>query len=265
MLFLNQKGFSTVELLITLGFLGAVIYGGISVLEEQKKQIIQANQEIQMTAITHDLRQLLKRREQCQRSLQGLNPNTSADKIKHFYQKEQGAFSPTNSWVHAYSNEDILKISQGAAQLGIKSYSLNDSDIEVGPEDKTTELIIKFNRGSLLDNEIRYPTKKIKLFYELNTQGEIRTCSLTPLKKESPYWKINTLKKQLIYSGEALGIALNSPEADLDIQGPFLLRPVQAQLSLTNCSPEQQGQIISLGNRRRIFYCDSRLWRLLAP
>lgn len=78
MLFLNQRGLSTVELLITLGFLGAVVYGGISVLEKQKSQIIEANQEIQMTTITHELRELLQKRPLCQRSLQGHKPNTTS-------------------------------------------------------------------------------------------------------------------------------------------------------------------------------------------
>lgn len=264
MLFLTQRGFSTIELMITLGFLGAVVYGGISVLEKQKSNIIRANQEIQMTTLTHELRKVLQKRAQCQRSFQGLKPNTSKEEVSSFYQRRPTSMAP-NTWVKVYGNEDIQKITEGPAQLSLASYGLSHSDPEVGPEDQTTELIIRFDRGPIFKQSERYPTKKIKIFYELNSDQTIRTCALTPLQQESPYWELDYTYGQLTYKGQALGVSQNSPEADLDIKGPLLIHPIHQKPGLEECGPETQGLLISQGSRRRLFYCDSRQWRLLAP
>lgn len=265
MLFLNHKGLSTVELLITLGFLGAVVYGGLSVLEKQKKQIIQANQEIQMTAITHDIREALIDRAACQRSLGGEDVRTPAGKITYLYQRQGANLAQNATWQQSYSNQHIQKLTQGPAQLGLKSYALDDSSEDAGTENQSTELIITFDRGQHFKEPERYPAKKIKIFYELTNAGKISTCALTPLEQEFPDWELDSAQNQLFYKGETLGIDQNSPEADLDINGVLLLRPVTGELGLGTCSVQHQGQLIAKGHRRRLFYCDSRQWRLLAP
>lgn len=265
MLFLNHKGLSTVELLITLGFLGAVVYGGLSVLEKQKKQIIQANQEIQMTAITHEIRGTLIDRAACQRSLGGEDIQTPAGKITYLYQRQDANLGRNTTWEQSYSHQNIQKITQGPAQLGLKSYALDDSSEDTGSATQSTELIITFDRGQVFNEPERYPAKKIKIFYELTNAGKISTCALTPLEQESPDWELDSAQNKLFYKGEGLGIDQNSPEADLDINGVLLLRPVSEKLGPKTCSLEHQGQLISKGHQRRLFYCDSRQWRLLAP
>lgn len=259
----NSKGFSFSEVLISLIVLTGFSYWGINTLQEQKQRILYANQEIEITAITEEIRRILTNSQNCSQSFQGQRPSTEAGAITSI--QRISVLNGVERSQARYQTFSMTGQTYGEGKLKILSYELSDEAYDVGDEDRSTELLIKFDRqASAPKGKSTESIEKIKIYYLLDTEAEadesrqkIQVCSLSPIKKVVETWHTDSAYNKLIYSEGAVGIGMAKPQTTLDISGPLQLTSSKTP---ANCTFELRGTLQISSITTELIFCDGIKW-----
>lgn len=257
---LNQKpnGFSFIEVLLSLLLLTVFSYWGIKTLEEQKQRILYANQEIEITAITEEIRRILTNSQNCAISFQGKRPTTEVGAINSI--QRLSVFNGRENSQARFPTFSMNGQTYGEGKLKILSYELSDQAYDVGNEDRSTELLIKFDRKNTAPKgKPTESVEKIKIYYLLNSSEDrqtIEVCSLSPIKEVLETWETDPTHNRLIYTSGAVGIKVDLPTSKLDINGPIQFGDSSDK---QECNFELRGQL-KKATTTQLVLCDGVKW-----
>ena len=174
---INNNGMSLVEVIIAAALLGGLGVGAMKLKQNMTKTVATAESGSEVASITSDIRTMLSNPRNCEPPW-GKNPSSdsSINSIVRSVLKRLATpinySDPTN-----YNNFEKYKrdgTRYGQGNIKVEEYYLNDSDGDVSAAETTTHLYIKYYRGKASQSE--NTTRRIKIYYELNGSGDIKTC-----------------------------------------------------------------------------------------
>ena len=231
----KQEGLTSIELIISAGFLIVLIFFSWQMLERQKGSVIKANQDVEATGVVFEIRQALRGRA-CKENFSGLNINTNPDVIQNIK-----ALSHDDEIQMIYDSGETLKESKTG--LSLLKYELNPIGLNHRKRDGLTYLKIHFDRGDNLGTT----TREIKIFVK-ETDYKIIDCSLNPFLDTNIFWQDqgNFLSSTVEY------FQINSKQriGTLNIHGGLFVEP-----SVVNCSNDQWGSIFWSESERQWLSC----------
>lgn len=231
----KQEGLTSIELIISAGFLIVLVFFSWQMLERQKSTVIKANQDVEATGVVFEIRQALRGRA-CRENFSGLNISTNSEVIKNIK-----VLSYDDEIQMIYNSGEKLKESKTG--LSVSSYELKPVDLNHRKRDGLTYLKIHFDRGDNLGRT----TREIKIFVK-EIDYKIIDCSLNPFLDMNIFWQdqgnflSSTVEHFQINSEERIGT--------LNIQGGLFVEP-----SVVNCSNDQWGSIFWSESERQWLSC----------
>lgn len=245
-----MKGFSFAEFILTMGLVVFVGWKGIEFIDEQKREILYGQQEVEITGVVQDMRRLLQAPESCQASFQSLNPQEEPGMINHLTHVTR--VQNKNFQSQRYPTHQTKAQTYGTGKLRLESYQLSRPE---DAESFSTDLVIRFDRiHALPKDQPRYHEERIRLYYELDEQGLIASCSLSPQGVAQQYWQLLD-DGTLNYFKGRVGVGLTNPTHTLHLDGRLQL---SSEGPRPPCRAQERGTLWR--QQETIFYCDGSLW-----
>ncbi|MFT6070613.1 MAG: hypothetical protein ACJAT2_003050 [Bacteriovoracaceae bacterium] len=174
----DSNGFSILEVIMSIGFLAALILVCTNIFNKQQTEMINAIQEIEITSTVNEIRMALKGREACTASFE--NKKVGSRDIKVIKKVIQYPETNEIEEVEAFPLYQYGRISFGDYQLKISSYTLEGFSKGASASKETElNLVIEFNKNLPGDEEKSLTQRKIKLYAAMDNLGRIESCSLT--------------------------------------------------------------------------------------
>lgn len=248
---MNHRGFSIVEFLITLATLSVGAYKGLEFLENQRSEILLVHQDIEMQAITQDIRRLLMNTQNCSASFLGNSADTPEGQIT--YLTTVTTVENKQYSTNAYPTSVDPTQSYGPSRLRIHSYQLRK---EIESKIPSSQLIVKFDQ-SYAKKELRQKMKEesFKIFLELDQNNKIVKCSMKEIENEQRFWRDEG--ESLAYSDGFVGIYNPTPQLTLDIQGRVQFQPNKVNI---DCHSSIKGMLTVLSIDKKLQICDGVKW-----
>ena len=235
----SSKGFSTVEAIVSLGFLIILIFFSWQMLEKQKEIVIKSNQDVELTSIVFDIRQAL-RGDSCTQNFSGLS--LDSDKINSIRMYAKDSQDITTLYPTDENSEEVT------SETGIKvsSYRLDPIGKNNRRREGMTYLKIVFDRGQKLGKVVR----EIKIYTKIKDYS-ISKCSLNPFSEGKDLWKEQG--NRLLTQMKSLQINSEKNIGTLNIKGGVFVHK-----SVIPCSRDQRGMIFWNASENRWEICKER-------
>ncbi len=212
----NERGLSSAEILISVSFLGIMVFFSYQMLERQKTMIKRVNQNVEATTLLFDMRKVLSG-PGCKENLAGLNRIVVEGNIrllKRLISYADGTSSVEEDF-HVAAHPQAYQSKTG---LKIKAYSLNPRGLGEKLSPDKTYLIVDFDRTSA-DGAFR---RQIRL-YTQETNGVITNCSLVPFSRDSGGWSQEG--RELKLRADKLGIGTTKLRERVNLRGGLYATP----------------------------------------
>lgn len=201
----NENGFTLVEIMVSVGLLGALALSGAQMFKNQTQAQITVEKNYEVTTITNEIRNLLSNATNCQASLAGQNPSS-------------GSVTKLRKEVNTVLTDSYQVNTQLPGNIRITSYQL----VKTHPGLLTNETIlqVKMSRGKavLKDEAVRH----IKISYKLSG-ANILTCIASSSGSDS-LWEVSTVDvNDIHYPTGQVGIGTSDPQSALEVNGNILL------------------------------------------
>ena len=237
------RGMGLVEILMSLGLMGALAMGGMQLFKTQTKgqRTVEANYEV--ASVLQQLKTILSKPDNCRMSFQGLRPE--AGEATLIRKEANGNFDnvyAVNTWL--------------PGNIKINSYLFSKSFPNLASNE--TMLRISFSRGqSSVKDQIE---KSLKIVYTLDSASNILSCYAFNNNSDT-YWIQSLLNPDdIYYMAGKVGVGISDPEVSLDIQNlnypsiPTTARFSQGGIeSLLYVDDPAQSSSITIGRGRGSF------------
>ena len=222
----KQEGYSTLELVIAIFFMGIMVFYSYQMLVRQKNMVVRVNQNVEATTILYDMRQLLKG-DGCKENFQGLKVNERPGKIlslRAIKIKSDGTsivenefsvepfISDNKNEENGYKSISHQENSLSKTGLRIKSYELSSLSNTGENTPKKPFLIVNFDRGKIKEE---YP-RKIQLYAEVK-RNKILDCSLHPITNRGRAFR--KLGGELYFEERYMNLGADQVIAPLNLKG----------------------------------------------
>lgn len=247
---MSERGFSIIEFLITLATLSIGAYKGLEFLENQKSQLLLVHQDIEIQAISQDIRRLLINTNNCSASFLGNSINTPEGQITYLTTVTTAENKQYSSNAYPISIEPTQ--SYGPSRLRIHSYELKKIE---GP-DLSSQLVVKFDQSNA-KKELLQKMKEVSytIFLELDENEKIIKCSMNPLNSNQRFWKDEG--ESIAYTDGFVGVLNPSPQLSLDVKGRVQFQPTRIN---EDCIPARKGMLTVLSQDKKLQFCDGVKW-----
>ncbi len=223
----SKSRVSSVELLLSVAFLGIVVFFCYQMMMRQKRMILKVNQNIEVTSLVHKMRNILKG-VGCRENLAGfsrITPLGEIMKINNIVNFIDGTSSIEESFsIERGQGKDISETG-----LELVGFELNPQYLDKPARSDRTYLTIHFDRVELKEKM----TQTIRIFTK-DTNGVITDCSLVPFTEGKSMWR--QVGDALTFEDGIINIDVKSPRGRLNVSGGvFVSSP------LGQCSPSSRG------------------------
>ena len=215
--------------------IGLVGIGAMKLSSTMNKTVTTTGGNAEIITIISEIKAILANPKSCTKTLGGLSPViTPPGKIKTLdrwiirpnlpfpidYDDDNNYIIQENFIANADRNNKGKGSRYGQGNIKIFDYYLSDEHDEVNADPSsngdTTHLYINFYRGVGSHNS--EVTKKIKIYFEYDSNGKIATCR--SLGAEDQIWnRVENNQQNIFYSGGNVGVGTQNPQSNLDISG----------------------------------------------
>jgi hypothetical protein len=212
----NEKGLSSAEILISVAFMGIMVFFSYQMLNRQKKMVVKVNQNVEATTVLFDMRKSLSG-PGCKENLSGYGRILVAGNIQSL--KKLVTYQDGTSTVqNIYGVNDSQPEPFSKTGLSIQSYELNPRGIAESLMPDKTYLIVNFNRG-----EVEGTLRRQIRVYTQETNGVITNCSLVPFARDAGSW--TQVGKELHLKVKSVGIGTSELTTKFSLKGGLYATP----------------------------------------
>lgn len=248
----NQKGFSVLEVIMSVGFLAGLIVVCTHIFKKQQAEMINAIQSIEITTTVNDVRMALRGREACTASFE--NKKVGSSDIKVIKKVIQYPETDEIEEIEAFPLYHYGRISFGDHQLKISSYTLEEisSNPNAGNESELN-LIIGFDKNlpELKKDNIAF--RKIKIYASLDNLGRIESCGLSKQTQSSEKFVVES--GEMIRNQGRLGIGTKKLPSRLSLEKGIQFLPARN----SSCSESDNGVMFFHKGLQSLVICFGKL------
>lgn len=242
----NQKGFSTLEILISVGFLGGLILVCSHIFKKQQVEMINVIQKIEITSTVNEIRAALKDGDACTSSFE--NKKIGSRDIKVIKKIVQFPNTDEIEEIDAFPLFQYGRVSFGEHKLKISDYLIEPfSDSVMKTKTKPLYLSITFDKGIPSIGSRNIEVRNIKFYGTTDKVGRIESCSLNnSADGDSPFFEV---EGESVKGSGFIGIGTNFIPSALSISGG-----IQFQEILTkDCNQTNNGVIFRFEDE--LYFC----------
>lgn len=242
----NQRGLSTLEVIMSVGFLAALVIVCSHIFKKQQIEMINAIQDIEITSTINEMRQVLKGEESCTASFE--NKKIGSRDIKVIKKIVQYPSSDEFEEIEAFPLFQYGRISFGEYKLKISDYRLTNYSSKKGEsKEQALKLLVTFDKG-LPDLEAKnFSVKEVKLYANVDSLGRVESCSLS--KKVDNDGPFISLDGHMVKEFGGVGLGTNLIPSPLSIKNGIQLLEVKND----QCGPQEEGIIFN--NEGELYIC----------
>lgn len=230
MLKLNERGSSKVEMIISGCLFAGMVFFSQQMFEKQTQTVLMANQNIEVTTIINDIRNIFLEKDNCFKMLNGKELELPVGEIETLLKE-----TISGEYVEKFPTMSKANNVYGNSKIRIESYELNELGLSKQKVSGQTNLIVTFNRGASFSTDVQI-RKQIILEYQLK-DGKINECGVSLAKGTNLFW---SEKGNIInFLGRNLAIKTNIMSASLNIGGAIVIRTKE----LGPCEAENAGTL----------------------
>lgn len=244
----NQKGFSVLEVIMSVSFLAGLIFVCTNIFKKQQSDMINAIQEIEITTVVNEMRMALRGREACTASFE--NKKVGSRDIKVIKKVIQYPETDEVEEVEAFPLYHYGRISFGDHQLKISSYTLEETTDSSDPiGENELNLVIEFNKNLPELKDQNLTQRRVKIYASLDNLGRIESCGLIK--------QVHNNKKFIVESGELvrtkgkIGIGTNHLPSRLSLEKGIQFLPARQ----TVCNKKDNGVIFFHKDWQALVFC----------
>jgi len=240
----NKGRVSSIELLLSVAFLGIVVFFCYQMMMRQKRMVIKVNQNIEVTSLVHKMRNILMG-VGCRENLAGfsrITPLGEITKLNNIVNFIDG----TSSIEESFSTERGQGADISETGLELEGFELNPQLRDMPVRSDRTYLSVHFKRSNLKESM----TRTIRIFTK-DTNGVITDCSLVPFTEGKSVWR--QVGDALVFDSGFVNLKAQNLKGKLNIEGGlFVTSP------LGQCSPTSRGVLYYSPRRAKWMLCTQR-------
>lgn len=246
----NKNGFSTLEILISVGFLAGLIIVCTNIFKKQQTEMINAIQNIEITSTVNEIRMALKGEDACTISFE--NKKIGSKDIKVIKKIVQFPNTDEIEEIEAYPLFQYGRISFGEHKLMISKYILESiSESKEASSEKPLKLIITFDKGLPELGDRNFAVQEIKIYASTDSLGRVESCSLgKKVVNEGPFI---FLDGDLIRESGHVGMGTNLIPSPLTVNKGIQFFNTKVE----KCEANDEGIIFR--NRDELYLCSNQI------
>ncbi|MBK26370.1 MAG: hypothetical protein CME70_20390 [Halobacteriovorax sp.] len=243
----NDRGLSSLEVLMSVGFLAALIIVCLNIFKKQQIELINAIQEIEITSTVNDIRLALKGEEACSATFENKVIGSRDVKVV----KKVVQYPETNEIeeIEAFPLFQYGRKTFGTHDLKISDFRLVDPVGEKRSGERPIIFRISFDKGLPDLEEKNIVSREIKIYATTDNLGRVEYCSLGKMIIKSK--KFESVAGHLKRETGNIGVGTNFVPSKMTINGGLLLRNKKTQI----CTSDSNGVIFFDNSTKKLSIC----------
>jgi len=243
----NERGLSSLEVLMSVGFLAALIIVCLNIFKKQQIELINAIQEIEITSTINDIRLALKGEEACSATFEnkviGSRDVKVVKKILHYPETNE------IEEIEAFPLFQYGRKTFGTHDLKISDFRLIDPSGEKRGGERPVIFRVSFDKGLPDLEEKNIVSREIKIYATTDNLGRVEYCSLGKMIIKSK--KFEAVAGHLKRPEGHIGVGTNFVPSKMTIKGGLLLKSDKPQ----KCTLDSNGVIFFDHSTKKLSIC----------